>query len=113
VSALENALAYFGSSVLCPSREAVADYKDNSLIAPAPLTVTSDNHESGAEFAGYMLGSSLYDRYLQNRISRGTLRTIFLTRFDQDGKVKQLFSQLAHQQSLPGRNGRAIRRVLN
>src|SRR5438094_5272670 len=112
VSALENALAYFGSSVLCPSREAVADYKDNSLIAPAPLTVTSDNHESGAEFAGYMLGSSLYDRYLQNRISRGALRTIFLARFDQDGKVKQLFSQLAHQQSLPDKNERPIRRVL-
>jgi hypothetical protein len=111
VRATEDALAYFGSRVLCPTRELV-ESKDDSLLAPTPLT-SSDNRESGAEFAGYMLGSSLYDRYLQNRLSRSALRRIFLTRFDQDGKAKQVFSQLAHQQSSPGKNGRALRRVLN
>jgi len=107
--AVENALAYFGSRVLCPNREVDAN---NSSIAPAPLT-PSDNRKSGAEFAGYVLGNNLYDQYLQNRISRSALRRFFLTRFDAAGEAKQVFSQLTHQQSVPDSNGRAHRRVLN
>jgi len=111
VRALENALAYFGSRVLCPAREAVTGDEDNSsLFALAPLTGTSDNFESGAEFVGYMLGSHLYDRYLQNRISRSALRRIFLTRLDQQGNAREIFTQLASQRSR--KNGDALRRML-
>ena len=107
VRAVENALAYFGSRVICPNRE-VAN-PENSPIAP---TLTASD-KSDAEFAGYMLGNSLYDDYLRNRISRSALRRIFLARLDQEGAAKQAFLQLAHQQSSPSRTRRAHRRVLN
>jgi hypothetical protein len=109
VRALESALAYFGSRVLCPSREAVPD-NTSSQIASAPLAARADNFQSGAEFVGYMLGNHIYDRYLQNRISRSAVRRIFLTHLDQGGKAKEMFSQLADQRS--SKNGHALRRML-
>jgi Haem-binding uptake, Tiki superfamily, ChaN len=113
VRALENALAYFGSRVLCPSREPVPGGAHTStLIAPESLNIRSDNVQSGAELIGYMLGSRLYDRYLQNRIARRLLRNIFLAHLDQEGKAKEIFSELAEHRSASRKNGHALPQVL-
>ena len=85
VRTVEHALAYFGSRVLYPSREAV--------YAEGPI----EEFEAGAELAGQMLGTRLYDEYLAGRKSRSELRNLFLTRLDESGQAKEVYRQLARK----------------
>jgi len=82
VKVIEHALAYFGSRVLDPSRDAV---RDTSHAAT----------ESGPRFAGYLLGTHLYDRYIAGRVSRREIRKLFLARLNDPGSAKAVFQQLA------------------
>ena len=85
VRTVEHALAYFGSRVLYPSREAVD--------AEGPI----EEFEAGAELAGQMLGTRLYDEYLAGRKSRSELRNLFLARLDESGQAKEVYRQLARK----------------
>jgi hypothetical protein len=82
--AIEHALAYLGAQILCGGREEVSEEK--SALKP-----------SGSEFAGYMLGSQLYDSYIAGRMSSRHLRQLFLTKPSAPGSAKALFRELSRK----------------
>lgn len=84
--AIEHALAYFGSRILCGGREEVAEEK--SRLEP-----------SGSEFAGYLLGNQLYESYITERIGGRRLRQLFLTKLRERGTAKEVFRELSRRRS--------------
>jgi uncharacterized iron-regulated protein len=95
VRTVEHALAYFGSRVLYPSREAVH------------AGDADEDFDASAELVGQMLGTQLYGEYLAGRKSRSELRKLFVTRLDEGG-AKKVYLQLAGK--VPGsRKARAAR----
>src|SRR5438876_1713554 len=93
---VEYALGYFGSRVLYPARP----QKDESL-APAKLDLNQETlridgikSEAMAQQVGYGLGNSLYDAYLEGRVTRGDLRRLFLAQLGEPGKAREICLEL-------------------
>jgi hypothetical protein len=86
--AMEHALAYFGSRILCGGREELSE--ERSALDP-----------SGSEFAGCLVGYQLYDSYIDGRISTRRLRQLFLTKLNEPGTARALFRELSGQRSSP------------
>ena len=81
--AIEHALAYFGSRVLCGGSEGLCE---ESTLEP-----------STSEFAGYLLADQLYDDFIAGRLSRRQLRQVFLAKLHEPGKAKTLFRELSRK----------------
>lgn len=90
---LENSLAYFGSRVLYPAREAASDSHELTRTVCEEMAHAAHNHERFSAIAqelGYRIGNALYDLYISGKISRSSLRHIFLAHLDVQGKAKEL-----------------------
>jgi len=98
VRAIEHALAYFGSRVLCPGREPVCENNGVHFSRNFGRFEGHDREdfESGSQFIGYMLGTRLYDAFLAGRISRSSLRKLFLSPLHEPRKTKEIFRELTN-----------------
>lgn len=85
--AIQSALAYFGSRILCGGREEVPE--EESCLEP-----------SGSEFAGYLLGNQLYEGYIAGLVGSRRLRQLFLAKLNEKATAKNLFRELSRK--LPG-----------
>lgn len=151
--ALEDALAYFGSRVLCPARPALREadlqecyeqtredleqqtslpfsdflgmidflvlHRDFELKAEGyseiPLPIQQGIEASGVRFEyltqelGYMLGTDLYDAYLEGRVTRSAVRQLFLAHLREPGSARQTYFTLAYQLRTGKKKPQAVR----
>jgi uncharacterized iron-regulated protein len=89
---VEDAVAYFGSRVLDPSRPAYEGDDSSGLSRAAceraaNLAIGSDaaQFQSIAQDFGYRLGSQIYDIYLAGKVKPGGVRRLFLAHLDKPG----------------------------
>jgi len=101
---VEHALAYFGSRVLYPAREAARDSNGASLTGKyldqtvrAALRADRVGFDLTAQDLGYKLGSELYDAYLRGGVSRTTLRHLFLAHIEQPGRAREVLQEITHK----------------
>jgi len=93
---IEHALAYFGSRVLYPSRpaHAMADTQlsRTACMKAAHLAARLDANrcEASASDWGLHLGTVLYDAYLEGKVSKGTLRRLFLAHLEEPGLAQKI-----------------------
>jgi len=97
--ALENCLGYFGSRLLCPARPAIHrdDFPDmvpgetlSDLFDPTKLALQTGVSETFGQQLGYRLGSSLYEAYMDGRVTRSWLRAVFVGNLDQPGAAREV-----------------------
>jgi Haem-binding uptake, Tiki superfamily, ChaN len=96
VRVIEHGLAYLGSRVLCPGREPVGENNGACFSRDFDRFERNGRHqfESGAQLIGYMLGTRLYDSFLAGRISRTSLRKLFLSPLHQSERAREIFREL-------------------
>jgi hypothetical protein len=94
---IENAVAYFGSRVLYPSRPAPEAEDDSPLsraacekAAMAASRSDEGKSESIARAWGYRLGSQIYDIYLAGKVKPSGLRRLFLARLNGPGLARKV-----------------------
>jgi hypothetical protein len=94
---IENAVAYFGSRVLYPSRPAPTADDDSPLsrvaCEKAALAATRSDEEKSESIArdwGYRLGSQIYDIYLAGKVKPSGLRRLFLARLNGPGLARKV-----------------------
>ncbi len=93
---IENAVAYFGSRVLYPSRSAFATEAPAlsratvEKAAQAAARGDEEKLESTARDLGYTLGSQIYDIYLAGKVKPSGLRRLFLAHLDQPGLARKV-----------------------
>jgi hypothetical protein len=104
---LENAVAYFGSRVLYPSRPTPGEEDRGqvtaSLCRQSLKSALRGDFESIAEELGYQLGSDLYADYLAGRYRRGAFRRLLLTHLDKAGAAKRFCLRLVRRNHLRAR----------
>ena len=91
---IENAVAYFGSRVLYPSRPVPGDAAPLSRAgcekaAKAALRDKS-KFDSTALDLGYRIGSQIYDAYLAGKVVPSGLRRLFLAHLDEPGMARKV-----------------------
>jgi hypothetical protein len=94
---VEHGVAYFGSRVLHPSREAPA-VEDSPLLSRAACeraaqdALRSDGQEfdSSALQWGYQIGSAIYANYLAGRVKPSGLRRLFLAHLEEPGAARKV-----------------------
>ena len=145
--ALEHALAYFGSRVLCPARPALrntdlyelydetredveqqVDLTFEEMIKTLDFLVLHREYEASArrypeapklikdgvectgkkfDYAtqqlGYLLGSDLYDAYIEGRVTRRYLRHLFLVHVEEPGIAREAYFSLTRKLRNRGR----------
>jgi hypothetical protein len=104
---IEHAVAYFGSSVLCPSRpteqseeefvlsraaceraaQAASRGDQNELESSA---LESSAFESSAKAWGYRIGALIYEAYLSGRVQKSGLRRLFLAHLGEPGVARKV-----------------------
>jgi uncharacterized iron-regulated protein len=77
--AVEHALGYFGSRVLCPTRTEEGD---------AGTRTTRQKEQ------GYKMGKALYDDYVRGKLAQSALRRIFLTHVEEKREADILLKEL-------------------
>ncbi|MGA8429733.1 MAG: ChaN family lipoprotein [Candidatus Sulfotelmatobacter sp.] len=94
---IEHAVAYFGSSVLCPSRASDLDAEGIVLsraacekAAQAALRGDRNKFESIARAWGDRIGSQIYESYLSGRVKKSGLRRLFLAHLDEPGLARKV-----------------------
>src|SRR5271166_2784836 len=93
---IENAVAYFGSRVLYPSRpapETEAPALSRAAVekaAQAAIRTDTDKFESTAQDFGYRLGNQIYESYLAGKVKPSGLRRLFLTHLDEPGLARKV-----------------------
>lgn len=94
---VEDAVAYFGSRVLYPSRpphsmESAAPLSRAALekTAQAVLRANDEKSESLAQEWGYCMGSQIYDAYLAGKVLPSGLRRLFLAHLDEPGLPRKV-----------------------
>ena len=88
---IEDAVAYFGSRVLYPSRSSPTE--DNPSLsrvafekaAQIAIRADAEKFEATARDCGYRLGSAIYDAYIAGRVKPRGLRRLFLAHIDDPG----------------------------
>ncbi|HYX68088.1 MAG TPA: ChaN family lipoprotein [Terriglobales bacterium] len=92
---LEEALAYLGSRVLYPARPGVHREELQGFYAqPDPLLeLAGESLADAAQQMGQMLGTKLYDSYLEARLTRRFLRSLYFRRLDAPGTARTLYFQ--------------------
>ncbi len=96
---LERALGYWGSRVLYPARQSVRPETELSSATCDKMMETAVEQEESmleakAQQLGYAIGSDLYDKYLEGRVSRTRLRHLFLARLEEPGRARELCCEL-------------------
>ncbi|HEY7096679.1 MAG TPA: ChaN family lipoprotein [Terriglobales bacterium] len=86
---IEHALGYLGSRILYPARPAVSGQR----LPSSP----DENPAAGAELLGFMLGNSLYDKYVQGRVTRLAIRRLFMTKLNEPGAARTLYEELSNK----------------
>ncbi|HEY1659683.1 MAG TPA: ChaN family lipoprotein [Candidatus Sulfotelmatobacter sp.] len=94
---VEHAVAYFGSRVLHPSREAPAA-EDSPMLSRAAceraaqeaIRSNVEAFDSSARQWGYQLGSAIYAAYLAGRVKPSGLRRLFLAHLDEPGLARKV-----------------------
>ena len=94
---VEDAVAYFGSRVLYPSRPAPRS-EDSAPISraacekAAQVAIRGDEKkfETIAQDLGYRIGSRIYAAYLAGKVKPGGLRRLFLVHLDQPGVARKV-----------------------
>jgi Haem-binding uptake, Tiki superfamily, ChaN len=138
---VEDALAYFGSRVLCPARPPLreADLYDlydqthedleqqtsfnfadlirmlDFLVLHRQFELHVEQYEEtpkpiqegiqlmGTKFQyltrqlGHLLGSDLYDAYLEGHVTRAALRNLFLARLESPGQAREAYFSFVHK----------------
>jgi len=94
---IEHAVAYFGSSVLCPTRPSGLDAEEFVLsraacekAAQAALRGDRNKFESTARAWGDLIGSQVYESYLSGRVKKSGLRRLFLAHLDEPGRARKV-----------------------
>jgi hypothetical protein len=92
---IENAVAYFGSRVLCPSRPAPEDSSPLSRtacdrLAQAAVRGEKSRFDSATRDLGYRIGSQIYDAYLAGKVEAGGLRRLFLAHLNEPGLARKV-----------------------
>jgi len=95
VRLIENAIAYFGSRVLYPSRPEPGS--DNALPKRAAIEKIAqaaargeDGIEPAALELGHRIGSQIYDAYLAGKVTPSGLRRLFLAHLDEPGLARKV-----------------------
>jgi hypothetical protein len=95
---VEYALGYFGSRVLDPSREPVRGAAMSNaawqMLDRAEKAANSEEPEALARQFGYVLGTDLYDDYLAGKVTRSTLRRLFLTHLEEPAVAREICREL-------------------
>jgi hypothetical protein len=91
---VENALGYFGSRVMYPART-IAAGEENQEYCSADILRDLQSGTADVRELGYKLGNALYDCYIGGKLSRSSLRHIYLTHLDEPGNAKELCLKLA------------------
>jgi Haem-binding uptake, Tiki superfamily, ChaN len=91
---VENAVAYFGSRVLYPSRPSFeGDTVTRAACERAAQSASGNDKEKLESLArdfGYRLGSQIYDLYLAGKAKPGGLRRLFLAQLDKSGSARKV-----------------------
>jgi hypothetical protein len=93
---IENAVAYFGSRVLYPSRpapETEAPALSRATVekaAQAAIRADAARFEATAQEWGYRLGNQIYESYLAGKVKPSGLRRLFLTHLDEPGLPRKV-----------------------
>ncbi len=92
---IENAVAYFGSRVLYPSRPEPDDSSPLSRAAcekTAQAAVRGDESkfDSAARDLGYRIGTQIYDAYLAGKVAPSRLRRLFMAHLDEPGLARKV-----------------------
>jgi hypothetical protein len=109
---IENAVAYFGSRVLYPSRpahpEAWLQLSRSACEKAAQAAARADQakFESLAQDWGYRMGSQIYDAYLAGKVMPTALRRLFLIHLDQPGVARKVCATVISKLRSIGRSGR-------
>lgn len=90
---VENALGYFGSRVLYPARTIAAE-EENREYCSADILRDLQSGTADVQESGYKLGNALYDCYIGGKLTRSSLRHIFLAHMDEPGDAKELCLKL-------------------
>jgi len=106
---VEYALGYFGSRVLYPARSSKDESPAPASLVLNPETLWGDGikSEAIAQQAGYGLGNSLYDAYLEGHVTRCALRRLFLAQLEQAGAAKEICLELVNGLRLAKKKARA------
>jgi hypothetical protein len=94
---VEDAVAYFGSRVLYPSRPAPETEYSSALsraacekAAQAAIRGDEKKFDRIARDWGYRIGSEIYAAYLEGRVKAGGLRRLFLVHLDEPGVPRKV-----------------------
>jgi hypothetical protein len=95
VHVIEDAVGYFGSRVLYPSRPAPEDASPLSRsacekAAQAAIRADKNKRESVARDLGYRIGSQIYDAYLAGKVAPSGLRRLFLAHLNEPGMARKV-----------------------
>jgi hypothetical protein len=94
---VEDAVAYFGSRVLYPSRPA-PEMTDSSALsrsaceraAQTAIRGGQEKFDSIAQDWGHRIGGQIYDAYLEGRVKPRGLRRLFLVHLDEPGVARKV-----------------------
>jgi len=94
--AIEDAVAYFGSRVLCPSRP--SEGSDTAPLsraavekaAQAAARADAEALAASAREWGYHIGSQIYDAYLAGKIAPRGVRRLFLAHLEEPGRARKV-----------------------
>jgi len=92
--ALESALSFFGSKVLCPARKVFPEcevVEDRYYSGPSDWASNPD----AIRMFGYSLGSDLYTAYVRGDVSKRWLRGLFYKDVSKPGAALALYSRAA------------------
>jgi Haem-binding uptake, Tiki superfamily, ChaN len=95
VRIVEHALGYFGSRILYPGRAPIA-WEHGIELTRARFgealksAISGTEKETAAEHIGYAIGSQLYDLYVAGKITRTSLRHLYLTHLDKPGSAQEV-----------------------
>ena len=94
---IEQAVACFGSRVLCPSR--AAEHEDEEFVlsraacertAQAAMRGDRSKFESSAREWGNGIGNQIYEAYLSGRVKKSGLRRLFLAHLNDPGLARKV-----------------------
>ena len=97
LGALESALSFFGSKILCPARKLFPECDAIETRADISTRLESKPRPYEVRLSGHSLGSDLYKAYIRGEVSKRWLRGLFFKDGSRPGSAKILFTQAAER----------------
>jgi len=69
-------------------------HRENGLRTLLAPVFTDHKYDFVAEQLGHLLGTDLYDAYLEGRVNTAALRKLFLTHIEEPGVAREAYDQL-------------------